>query len=70
MNEVCVMYYIMNKDRIIAEFDFIKNKFGTDVPQLISVSLPDMFGDMKLKSWLKTRRIAKQRPCSLCVLQF
>ena len=51
------MYYIMNKDRIIAEFDYIINGFGTAVPKLVSGSLPEIYGDMKLKSWLETRRI-------------
>ena len=55
------MYYIMNKDRIIAEFDYIKSKLGTAVPQLISGSLPEIYSDMKLKSWLETRRSAKHR---------
>jgi len=51
----------MNKDRIIAEFDYIKSKLGTAVPQLISGSLPEIYNDMKLKSWLETRRSAKHR---------
>ena len=55
------MYYIMNKDRIIAEFDYVENELGTAVPQLVSGSLPELFGDMKLKSWLETRRSAKHR---------
>lgn len=55
------MYYVMNKDRIIAEFDYIKSKLGTAVPQLISGSLPEIYNDMKLKSWLETRRSAKHR---------
>ena len=55
------MYYIMNKDRIIAEFDYIKNELGTAVPQLVSGSLPEIYADMKLKSWLETRRSAKHR---------
>lgn len=55
------MYYIMNKDRIIAEFDYIKNELGTAVPQLVFGSLPEIYADMKLKSWLETRRSAKHR---------
>ncbi len=55
------MYYVMNKDRIIAEFDYNKNELGTAVPKLISGSLPEIYGDMKLKSWLETRRSAKHR---------
>lgn len=55
------MYYVMNKDRIIAEFDYDKNELGTAVPKLISGSLPEIYGDMKLKSWLETRRSAKHR---------
>ena len=55
------MYYIMNKDRIIAEFDYITNELGTAVPKLVSGSLPEIYGDMKLKSWLETRRSAKHR---------
>jgi len=55
------MYYIMNKDRIIAEFDYIKNELGTAVPQLVSGSLPKIYSDIKLKSWLETRRSAKHR---------
>lgn len=55
------MYYIMNKDKIIAEFDYVKNEFGTAVPRLVSGSLPELFGDMKLKNWLETRRSAKHR---------
>lgn len=55
------MYYIMNKDRIIAEFDYIKNELGTAVPQLVSGSLPEIYSDMKLKNWLETRRSAKHR---------
>ena len=55
------MYCIMNKDRIIAEFDYIKNELGTAVPQLVSGSLPEIYADMKLKSWLETRRSAKHR---------
>ena len=55
------MYYIMNKDRIIAEFDYIINGLGIAVPKLVSGSLPEIYGDMKLKSWLETRRSAKHR---------
>lgn len=55
------MYYIMNKDHIIAEFDYEINELGTAVPKLRSGSLPSLFGDMKLKSWLETRRSAKHR---------
>ena len=55
------MYYIMNKDRIIEEFDNIINELGTAVPKLVSGSLPEIYGDMKLKSWLETRRCAKRR---------
>lgn len=55
------MYYIMNKDRIIAEFDYTTNELGTAVPKLVSGSLPEIYGDMKLKSWLETRRSAKHR---------
>ena len=55
------MYYIMNKDRIIAEFDYITNELGTAVPKLVSSSLPEIYGDMKLKSWLETRRNGKRR---------
>ena len=55
------MYYIMNKDRIIAEFDYIKNELGTAVPQLVFGSLPEIYSDMKLKNWLETRRSAKHR---------
>ena len=55
------MYYIMNKDRIIAEFDYITNELGTAVPKLVSGSLPEIYGDMKLKSWLETRRSGKRR---------
>ncbi len=51
----------MNKDKIIAEFDYVKNEFGTAVPRLVSGSLPELFGDMKLKNWLETRRSAKHR---------
>jgi len=54
------MYYIMNKDRIIAELDYINNEIGTAVPQLVAGSLPEVYGDMKLKSWLETRYIAKR----------
>ena len=56
------MYFIMNKERIIAEFEYIKNGLGTAVPKLVSGSLPEIYGDMKLKSWLETRRMAKRRP--------
>lgn len=52
----------MNKDRIIAAFDYKKNELGTDVTQLVSGCLPEVYGDMKLKSWLESRRIAKRRP--------
>ena len=31
------------------------------MPQLVSGSLPEIYGDMKLKSWLETRRSAKHR---------
>ena len=55
------MYYIMNKDCIIAEFDYITNELGTAVPKLVSGNLPEIYGDMKLKSWLETRRSAKHR---------
>ena len=55
------MYYIMNKDRIIAEFDYIINELGTAVPKLVSGSLPEIYRDMKLKSWLETRRSGKRR---------
>ena len=55
------MYCIMNKDRIIAEFDYIKNELGTAVPQLVAGSLPKIYSDLKLKSWLETRRSAKHR---------
>ncbi len=55
------MYYILNKDEIIAEFEYAKNELGTSVPKLVSGSLPELFGDMKLKSWLETRRSAKHR---------
>ncbi len=55
------MYYIMNKDRIIAEFDYITNELGTAVPKLISDSLPEIYGDMKLTNWLETRRSGKRR---------
>ncbi len=55
------MYYVMNKDRIIAEFDYNINELGTAVPEFISGSLPEIYGDMKLKSWLETRRSAKHR---------
>lgn len=55
------MYHIMNKDRIIAEFEFVVNELGTAVPQLVSGCLPKIYGDMKLKSWLESRRIAKRR---------
>lgn len=55
------MYYIMNKDRIIAEFDYIINELGIAVPKLVSGSLPEIYGDMKLKSWLETRRNGKRR---------
>lgn len=47
-----IMYYIMNTDIIIAEYDYIKNEFGTSVPQLTSGCLPEIYGDMELKSWL------------------
>lgn len=55
------MYYIMNKDRIIAEFEYEKNELGTAVPKLVSGSLPEIYTDMKLRSWLETRRSAKHR---------
>ena len=55
------MYYVMNKDRIISEFDYIKNELGTNIPRLISGSLPEIYEDIKLKSWLETRRSAKHR---------
>ena len=55
------MYYLMNKDCIIAEFDYIRNEIGTSIPRLVSGSLPDIYGDIKLKSWLETRRSAKHR---------
>ncbi|WP_294755396.1 hypothetical protein [uncultured Ruminococcus sp.] len=55
------MYYIMNKDRIIAEFDYITNELGTAVPKLVSGSLPEIYGYTKLKSWLETRRNGKRR---------
>ena len=55
------MYQVMNKDCIIAEFDYIKNELGTAVPQLVSGNLPEIYADMKLKSWLETRRSAKHR---------
>lgn len=55
------MYYLMNKDRIIAEFDYNTNEFGTAVPKLVSGSLPEIYGDMELKSWLETRRNGKRR---------
>ena len=51
----------MNKDRIIAEFDYTKNELGTAVPKLISGNLPEIYSDMKLKNWLETRRSAKHR---------
>lgn len=41
------MYYIMNKNEVIAEFEYIKNELGTAVPQLVFGSLPELFGDMK-----------------------
>ena len=34
------MYYLMNKNKIIAEFDYIKNELGTSASQLVSGSLP------------------------------
>jgi len=55
------MYHIMNKDRIIAEFEYVVNELGTAIPQLVSGCLPKIYGDMKLKSWLESRRIAKRR---------
>ncbi len=55
------MYYVMNKNKIIAEFDYVKNELGISVPQLVSGSLPALFSDMELKSWLETRRSAKHR---------
>ena len=44
-----------------AEFDYITNELGTAVPKLVSGSLPEIYGDMKLKSWLETRRNGKRR---------
>lgn len=55
------MYHIMNKDRIIAEFEYVVNELGTAIPQLVSGCLPKIYGDIKLKSWLESRRIAKRR---------
>ena len=55
------MHYLMNKDRIIAVFDFVQNELGTAVSQLVSGNLPEIYADMKLKSWLETRRSAKHR---------
>lgn len=55
------MYYIMNKNSVIAEFEYIKNDFGTSVPKLVSGCLPELFGNMEIKSWLETRRSAKHR---------
>lgn len=51
----------MNKYRIIAEFEYINNELGIAVPWLVSGSLPEIYGDMKLKNWLETRRSAKHR---------
>ena len=56
------MYYLMNKDQIIAGFEYVVNELGKAVPQLVSGSLPEVYGDMKLKNWLESRRIAKRRP--------
>lgn len=53
------MYYIMNKYRIIAEYDYIKNELDTAVPQLTSGCLPEIYGEKRLKSWLETRCSAK-----------
>ena len=55
------MYCIMNKDRKIAEFDYIKNHMNIFVPKLVSGELPAVFGDISLKNWLETRRSAKHR---------
>ena len=55
------MYCIMNKDRKIAEFDYIKNHMNISVPKLVSGELPAVFGDISLKNWLETRRSAKHR---------
>ncbi len=55
------MYYVMNKDNIIAEFEFIKNEFGIASPCLVSGSLPDIFKETDIKKWLETRRSAKHR---------
>ena len=44
------MYHIMNKDRIIAGFEYVVNELGTAVPQLVSGCLPKIYGDMKLKN--------------------
>lgn len=62
------MYYIMNKDRIIAVFDFVQNELGTAVPQLVSGNLPKIYGDMKLKRWLEICRSAKHRAEIACML--
>ena len=56
------MYYIMNKDQIIAEFEYVISELDTAEPILVSGSLPEIYGDMKLKIWLESRRIAKRRP--------
>lgn len=55
------MYYVMNKDSVIAEFEFVPNDFGTFSPRFISGELPHIFKDINIKSWLETRRSAKHR---------
>ena len=43
------MYNIMNKDRIIAEFDYITNELGTAVPipQLMSKEMYERIGGIR-----------------------
>ena len=55
------MYYIMNKNKVISEFEYVTNEFGTYVPKFVSGSLPELFNGIELKNWLETRRIAKHR---------
>lgn len=55
------MYYIMNKDKKIMEFDFIKNNLGIYEPSAVSGQLPELFKSLSLKQWLEMRRPAKHR---------
>ncbi|MCM1232046.1 MAG: hypothetical protein NC489_18145 [Ruminococcus flavefaciens] len=55
------MYYIMNKDREVMSFEFVKNKFGLYEPVAVNEQLPDIFRNINLKQWLEMRRPAKHR---------